>query len=138
MAVAADAVGNESREVQIGVESPKAKRDRAGASSHLGRINDQDHGRIQKLRRGGRASRVVVIGEPVVETHHPLDDGDVDFTRRASKRGQQAIRRDHPGVEVAARTSGGQRVVGRVDIVGADLERLDRQPAGAGPRSSRP
>ena len=36
---------------------------------------------------------------------------------------------DHERVEVAAEPAGGERVVARVDVVRADLERADPQPA---------
>ncbi len=79
-----------------------------------------------------RGRREAVRSEPpVVQPHHPLDDGDAGAPGAVQQQRGDAVLADEVGVEVAARPAGGQRVVARVDVVRADLVAADLVPGRA-------
>ena len=87
------------------------------------------------------ASADAARADPVEEPHHALDDRDVGERRRrraVQEQRDDPLLADQPGVEVAAGPAGRQRVIGRVDVVRADLVRRDRQARGRAKAASRP
>ena len=131
MRLAGDAVDEHARQTHGRIEIAIAERHRADAARGPGSVDDQQHRRRQELRDLGGAAAVAVVADAVVEAHHAFDDGDVGIRGGADEQITHPLRRHQPGVEVAARPTGGEGVMGRIDEVGADLVRLDDESATA-------
>ena len=70
-------------------------------------------------------------GGPVEQAHHALDDGHVGAAGAMQEQGRDTAGAAQGGVQVAGRAAGGQRVVARVDVVGAHLVAGHDQAGGA-------
>ena len=94
-------------------------------------VDDHDH---RGLGRGGDLGAGPASGPElaVEEAHHSLDDRNVRRIGGDEAMGQQRgheLVTTHDGVQVAARTTTGHRVVTGIDVIRPDLERRHR-PAG--------
>ena len=97
-----------------------------GRSAHAAGLDHQDHRPAGRGRQGGGRAQALRPG-PVEEAHDPLAQNQLDL-RRGPRQGRGQGRRPHrPGIQVEAGPPGGRPVEGRVDVVGADLDRADRQ-----------
>src|SRR5690242_12587436 len=61
----------------------------------------------------------------VIQAHYALDNRDIRILTGACERFEQLRITQHPGVQVAARATGGLLVIARIDVVRPALERLD-------------
>jgi len=96
---------------------------------HVGDIHDEHHRRLDDPSDLGRTS-AFAIATAVKEAHHPFNQRQVRAKCALRQHLPQRAFAQHPGVEIAARPAAHMGEVGGIDIVGAHLERLDRQPAG--------
>ena len=104
----------------------EAERDRGRALSRAVDVDhEDDRGPDDPSHLGGAPLHPTAA--PVEETHHALDQGQVRAERSLGEHLLQRAFAQHPGIEVAAGPAAHVRQVGRVDVVGTDLEGLDRE-----------
>ena len=98
-------------------------------------IDNQHHRSIEKLGDlpGGATRRrtELLVDTAVEKTHHTLDHGDIGISRTMPVERADQILTHQDRVEVAARPTGRQSVVARIDEVGSDLERRNPMPRAA-------
>jgi len=102
--------------------------------TRLPRRVDHQHDRRIKLPGNGRGRRFVGAATTVEKTHHALDHRDIG--RHRSARAVYEQRHDpmltnQKGIEVAAGSSGGQGVIGRIDVIRTDFVRRHRMSTGS-------
>ena len=131
VALAAGAVHDHAGDAQRGIEGLEAAHHRGGAPRLGPGVEDQHDGRAEPLRDLRRRPLVTRGLEAVEAAHDALDDDDVGARRVSRDALEDALAAAHPAVEVVRRAPAGARVEARVDEVGADLERLDREAAAA-------
>ena len=128
MDLGADPVEDHAGHPNVRVERAKAVDERACRARHRGAVDDQDDGRIEQLGDVRGRGELAAPGGAVEHPHHALDDGDVRTRRAMAEERRDQLGSAEEGVEVAARAARRERVIGRIDVVGPDLEALDRQP----------
>ena len=115
----------------VGVEGAVAVDDRRRRARHRGRVDDEQHRRVEQLRDVRGRGQLAAARGAVEEAHDALDDRDVGAGDAVADERRDQLRAAEEGVEVAARPAGGERVVAGVDVVGADLEALHASARGA-------
>ena len=129
MGVAADAVGDHGADPQLRIETLEAQHDGRGTPRLARRVDHEHHGRIEPLRDLGRRAVLARAVDAVEAAHHALDHDEVGVDAVAGDGCAHRIATAHPPVEIVGRTPRDQRMEAGIDEVGADLERLDREPA---------
>jgi hypothetical protein len=85
-------------------------------------IHDEEDRRVQELGDVGGRGELPTPALAVEETHYAFHDGDVGPTGAVGEERAYEVRAGEEDVEVAAGPPGGERVVGRIYEVRADLE----------------
>ena len=121
-------VEDHARDADRGVEGRQPVQERGRAPRHAARVQDEDDRQLELPRHRGVAVRAFQV-QPVVQAEVALDDRDV-----AAGRVPRPLRGDlrvalQVQVEVAARALRREAQPLRIDVVGALLERLDREAA---------
>jgi hypothetical protein len=137
MAARADAIGEQPRQIERGIESTQPHAQRRQRARHAAAVDHRHHRRRQPLGDLRRRPLFAVGRGAVVEPHDALDERDVGAGGSARERRQHGGAPHHPAVEVVADRAGGARVVGRIEVVGAALEGDDAQAAVAQGRRQR-
>jgi hypothetical protein len=125
--VGADLVQHDAGDLDIGIEGAIAVHDRGRRARHRGRVEDEQHRRLQQLCHVRRRGQLTAARGPVEEPHDALDHGDVRARGAVPRQWSDQRRSGQEGVEVAARPARSQGVVARVDVVRPDLEALHDQ-----------
>ncbi|CAM2855064.1 hypothetical protein STAL104432_05405 [Streptomyces albus] len=92
-----------------------------------GGVHHQHHRGPQQFGHVRGGGQFALARGTVVEPHHPLDHGQVGTRRAVPEQRCDPLGSAQIGVQVAARTPGGQRVITGVDVVGAHLVGGDGQ-----------
>ena len=131
-------IEHHARQTQAGLEIPYPGHQGSGRAGHLGAVQTEQHGAVQRAGQFGRGA-----GAPHV---HAVEKAAVAFQQgqpgpaalhHMPEQGPQTRGGQEIGVQIAGLSSGRQREPGRIDIVRAFLERLDGQSLpGKGPRQS--
>jgi hypothetical protein len=114
------------RRLRVGLET---QRDGGRTLPHAADVDHQDDGRLDDAGDIGAAA--LEAGTATVEhPHHAFDQNQVGAERTLREHLAQRALAQHPGIEIAAGSPAHMRQVRRVDVVGANLEGLHREPAG--------
>ena len=139
MRIAAEAVDENSRKIQLRIIDTKAERRRRRRCSDGLCVDDEEDGSVQCLCY--RGCRTDTAPPAVIESHDALDDGDVRARTFACKDLRQPCLRHKPCIQIMPGASARQTMVTEVDIVRSHLERLHRKTAraerGKKPRNER-
>ena len=120
----AEPVEDDAGQVDLRVVVAEPAGNRRGRSAHRLDIEDEHDRRLEQLGDGRRGAHALTPA--VVEAHDALDDGDIRPLHRPRKELRQHLLWHEPAVEIMCRAAAGHRVVAGIDVVGADLEGLDR------------
>jgi len=127
---AAEPVEDDAGDADVTIEGLIAEDERGDAAGHAAGVNDQHHRRPQQLRQGGVAV-AAVQREAVVQPLVALDEGEIGAARAGDERPQDFAAPHEIKIKVVAVAPGGETQPHGVNIVGALLERLHREAAGA-------
>ncbi|HVF73925.1 MAG TPA: hypothetical protein VM938_02655 [Acidimicrobiales bacterium] len=131
VAVAAHLVEDHARHAHRWVEGGEAVHEGGHRAAHgLGVDHEHDGG----VEQGGHvrgAGGSAVVGGTVEEAHDALDHQHVGVRCGTGGERGDGVGAADPGIEVAARSAGGQAVVAGVDEVGADLGGRHPEPPSA-------
>src|SRR5205809_7612920 len=120
-----NAVGNHSGDVYLWIELLKSQH-YCGCTSRHGTCIDDQHDRcLEDLGNLGSTSHVACASLAIIESHHPLDHGDLSRGSSHTKNVQHTAGWHHPGIQVIAGSGCNQGEMGRIDIVRSNFEGLD-------------
>ena len=125
MHVASDAIENNTRQVQRGVEGFEAKGHGADAARGFGGSRRPAPPAARAVWRAGLCCPLRRPRGAIVQPHHTLDHRHILADHGALKQLLDGLDGEQPAIEVATRHAADHAVVGGVDVVRANLERLD-------------
>ena len=122
MRLAAEAVEEYARKTDRSVIDAKAECRCRRRRSNGFCIDDEKDGRVQRLCN--RSRRADAAPPAVIESHDPLDDGDVRIHAFVRKDLRQTRLGHEPRVQIMSRTPARQLMIAEVDVVRPHLEGL--------------
>jgi hypothetical protein len=120
-----DAVQDHAGHPQLRVERRVTVYQRRHRARHRSRIYDEQDRRAEQLRHVGRRCVLPTPALTVEEPHHTLHHADIGPPGAVGEERAYKVRAGEECVEVATRPAGGERVVGGIYKVRADLEGSD-------------
>src|SRR5258708_37508237 len=120
----ANAIGNHSRDADLWIELLKPQHRRGCTPGHRPRIDDQHDRCLEELGNLGSTAYAAGATLAIIESHHPLDHGDLSRGSSPTKYVQHTAGWQHPGIQVVAGPGCGQGEMGRIDIVRSNFEGL--------------
>ena len=136
MARAAGIVGDDARQpdamtCRLLLETFHQRRQRGGHAPH---VDHQQHGQVQHTGTIQRAAGKVVRGAAVQQAHDTLADSGVGSLHGGPPLGAHTGLAHHPGIQIAGRATGSQRMEGGVDVIRPAFAALHgKAPADKGP-----
>ena len=129
---AGDAVEDDADHLDVLAVAAEAVDQGRDRGAHAG---DVDHEQHRQAEQGGDVGRGAgAVGGAVEQAHDAFAEQQVAAAAALLEQPGQGLEAHRPGVDVVGRAAGGGVMEGRIDVVGADLERADRQRrAGAAP-----
>ena len=121
MARTADTVEDDARDLDVGPEVLEPQGQCRDGRTHAPHVHDQHDWQGERRCKVGRAA--AAVGRTVEQARHALDYGKL-AVHGGRQRRSRGLRPHRPGVEAVGRPAGRRCEEGRVDIVGADLERM--------------
>ena len=125
MAVSADPVEHDARHGHVVAVVCKAGQRRCGRGRLPPDIEHQDDRPSGEGREVGGGSGSV--RGPVEQPHDPFADHQFDVAGRLGNQGRDGVRPHRPAIDIEAGPAAGGGMEGRVDEIGADLDRTHRQ-----------
>ena len=136
MARAAGIVGDDARQpdamtCRLLLETFHQRRQRGGHAPH---VDHQQHGQVQHTGTIQRAAGKVVRGAAVQQAHDTLADSGVGSLHGGPPLGAHTGLAHHPGIQIAGRATGSQRMECGVDVIRPAFAALHgKAPADKGP-----